>query len=112
LLAQCHGLVKDGLKEGQNLRQTEKLSQILPFLVLELVIAEHLHVGDGRHGGRMLGNEPPQMVISRLGRVDEDIAVVTIQPQRGTKGTKVDKRMRTLTISLSKDAWGPKVGLV
>src|SRR5262249_5968322 len=75
LLTQCYGLIEDSLREGQNLRQAKELFQIPPFLVIELVIAEYLHVADGRPGRRMVSNKPPQLGVSRLGRVDEDIAI-------------------------------------
>src|SRR5215510_15334265 len=85
LLAQCDGLIEDRLREGQDLREAKELFQILPFLVIELVIAKHLHITDRRHGRRMVCNEPPQLGVHWLGRVDEDIAIDEHYPSRPSK---------------------------
>lgn len=66
LLAEGHGLIEDGLREGQNLRKAKERFYILPLLVVELVIPENLHITDSRDGWRMRGNELPQMGVCRL----------------------------------------------
>jgi hypothetical protein len=75
-------LIQDGLREGQDLRQAKERFQILPLLVIELVIPENLYITDGRNGGRMPGNELPQVGVCRLGRIDEDIAIDKHYPSR------------------------------
>ena len=50
LLAESNCLIKDGLRERQDLRETKERFQILPLLVIELVIPKHFHVTDGRDG--------------------------------------------------------------
>jgi hypothetical protein len=39
------------------------------------VIPEDLYITDSRNGGRLLGNELPQVGMGRLGCIDEDIAI-------------------------------------
>jgi hypothetical protein len=68
-------LIKNSLREGQDLRQAKERFQILPLLVIELVIPEDLYITDSRNGGRLLGNELPQVGMDRLGCIDEDIAI-------------------------------------
>src|SRR5438876_11080987 len=61
LLPESNRLIKDGLRERQDLREAKERFQILPLLVLELVIPEHFHVTDGRDRRRMRGHELSQV---------------------------------------------------
>jgi hypothetical protein len=85
LLAEGHRLIKDGLREGQDLRQTKERFHILLLLVIELMIPENLDITDSRNGRRVLGNELSQVGVCRLGRIDEDLAIDEHYPSRPVK---------------------------